>query len=92
MLECAQGCDAAPLLDAVPDLAPLVVGNKFDNGADRQVSPTMPAPALTFVSAAELRASTPDEPGWVFDGYVARGAVTSSRAGPRAARAPSHAR
>jgi hypothetical protein len=31
---------------------------------------------LPFVSAAELRASTPDEPPWVWDGYFARGAVS----------------
>lgn len=31
---------------------------------------------LRFVSAADLRSVTPEEPEWVWEGYVARGAIT----------------
>jgi len=33
-------------------------------------------PALRFIPLSELVASAPDEPDWIWDGYVARGAIT----------------
>lgn len=39
---------------------------------------------LPFVSAAELRASTPIEPGWLWHGYLAPGALTLLAGKPKA--------
>jgi hypothetical protein len=40
--------------------------------------------ALPFVSAAELRASAPDEPEWLWQGYLAPQALTLLAAKPKA--------
>jgi AAA domain len=43
-----------------------------------------PAAAITFVSPAELRASVPPEPDWIWPGYVAHGALTVVAGKPKA--------
>jgi hypothetical protein len=40
-------------------------------------------PSVQFVSPDELRASTPDEPPWVWNGYLAKGAVTVMAGKPK---------
>lgn len=39
-------------------------------------SPNGAGAALQFVSAADLRSQTPEEPEWILEGYVARSAIT----------------
>ena len=47
-------------------------------------APSLQLPTLPFVSAAELKASTPLEPFWVVDGYLAEGNITLLSGRPKA--------
>jgi hypothetical protein len=42
------------------------------------------APGIRFMSAAELRRTTPDEPDWLWDGYIASGWLTLLGGKPKA--------
>ena len=43
-----------------------------------------PEPTIRFLSPSELQASVPPEPPWVWNGYIARGAVTVLAGKPKA--------
>ncbi len=73
----AAGKDAADHLAAghtLEELLPLAE----DDAAEA------PGDAIRFVSAAELKASTPAEPPWILDGYLAPGNVTLFSGKPKA--------
>ena len=48
--------------------------SKRQNGTQQAEAPT--PVKVQFVGAADLRASTPPEPAWLWDGYIARGVLT----------------
>ena len=45
---------------------------------------SVPGTAVGFISPSELQASIPPEPPWIWDGYLARGAVTILAGKPKA--------
>jgi hypothetical protein len=62
-----------------PDLRRVGRSDASENGTHADVEGSLP-----FVSAAELRASTPDEPEWTWQGYLAPRTLTLLAAKPKA--------
>ncbi len=77
------GGDLADYLAAAEDRAGALAQVVADAEAEAP-TPHAPAEPLPFVSAAELRANTPAEPDWIWQGYLAPGALTLLAAKPKA--------
>lgn len=69
VVRCRNGCNSVEIIRHLERAG----GEQLDN-----------ATTLPFVSAAELRASTPSEPEWLWHGYLAPSALTLLAAKPKA--------
>jgi hypothetical protein len=76
-LECAAGCDKLEIVGAIRSGLIRLIRQQVQ--AQQAGEPT-----LKFISAAELRDATPDEPPWVWDGYLAHGGITLVAGKPKA--------
>jgi hypothetical protein len=80
LVGCQEGCDPSTVLAALG----LAGNGSHEPAMGTSEGQADEAPMLGFVWAAELREATPDEPDWVFESYLAPGALTIVAGKPKA--------